>query len=96
MYFKVMFLNVKRVREVSRHASALRRFCQFFDLTPDVMLEYPDSYYIRLPDDQKLTCELINALDAYCFFHKIAGRVCSTYSFDEYIKLLNEKLLDRN
>ena len=97
LYYKIQIMDLRNPKTVKGRANALKRFCRHFDLHPVLSQSFQDTYYIPLPEeDQYLACEMINALDAYCCYHKIASRISFgrvTVPFDEFIKSIDEGYL---
>ncbi len=65
----------KDVDHLKKQTNDLWRYCQFFDLELQGMGPFADSFCISLPSNPPEACMLINALEAYFYFHDIANRM---------------------
>jgi len=93
-YFKLQLLGYELGETPDEcKTNALKDFCEALQVSVHAHQSWPDTFYVPLPDDEYDACEIINAIQAYCYFHNIARRLASekvTVPLDEFLKMLSE------
>ncbi len=95
LFLKVQLLDLNSPEEMRKRTNELRRFCRFFHLRVQLnpSSTVPDTFLIHLPDDPLLLGETVNALSAYCHYHRVSARLATEkvlVPFDFFLKSLSD------
>ena len=96
-YIRIQLIP-NRKNSLQKQTNDLRRFVKLFG-TEMKLHEVPyadirDTFLIDLPEDELDACWLINAVQAYCYFHDIPNRLASerlTVPFDVFLRSLADE-----
>jgi hypothetical protein len=94
IYLKLQLLGYECEQELKKNTSALRRYCKYFHLTLQADPRWPDTFWLLMPDDPVLFCEVVNAMSAYCHYYPVSARYGTdrvTVPFEGFLKVLHHE-----